>query len=73
MSSDQIPNNRMSDEEARSYFDQLSDEEKQREIEQTETILRRFRHWAKQAPLRDLISLKGASEKSDTSQSNPKT
>lgn len=73
MSSDQIPNKRMSDEEARSYFGQLSDEEKQREIEQTQAILRRFRNWAKRAPLRDLIALKGDSEKSDTSPSKPKT
>ena len=67
MSNDQIPG------EPAAATDQISEEQRQREIEQTQAILRRFKNWAKQAPLRTSSSLTGASEKSNTSQSKPKT
>ena len=41
--------------------------------EQTEAIFRRFKNWAKRAPLRDLAALKGEAEEPDTSQPKPKT
>ena len=66
MSNDQIP-------DGQQPADQISDEQRQREIEQTQAILRRFRNWAKQAPLRDLIALTEDPGESNTSPSNPKS
>jgi hypothetical protein len=67
MSNDQMPR------EPAAATDQISEEQRQREIEQTEAIYRRFKNWAKRARPVDLLRLTKQDTRSDTSQSKSDT